>query len=182
MGLTGPEGPLHVQSTSTGVTNFLILEGDRNSGSTEMGILFVDRSAVSGGQRAGRIWTQRISTTGNFDLVFQAGDQGLAGLQNESMRIHGDTGNVLIGTSTNSGYLLDVAGTLRATGAAYLDSHLTLRKVSGTPSSPASGTEGRMYIKGDKLIIVFNDGGTVRYKYLDLTGTGVTWVHTTTAP
>ena len=65
---------------------------------------------------------------------------------------------------------------------AYLDGHLTLREVSGTPSSPASGTEGRMYIKGDKLIIVFNDGGTVRYKYLDLTGTGVTWVHTTTAP
>ena len=65
---------------------------------------------------------------------------------------------------------------------AYLNGHLTLREVSGTPTNPASGTEGRIYLKGDKLIAQFNDAGTVRYKYLDLTDTGVTWVHTTTAP
>jgi hypothetical protein len=55
-------------------------------------------------------------------------------------------------------------------------------EVSTTPSNPVSGTQGNIYIKGDKLVIQFNDGGTVRYKYLDLTGTGVTWTHTTTAP
>lgn len=58
----------------------------------------------------------------------------------------------------------------------------TFTERSGTPSNPTSGTEARIYMKGDKLIIQFNDGGTVRYKYLDLTGTGVTWTHTTSAP
>ena len=51
-----------------------------------------------------------------------------------------------------------------------------------TPANPTAGAQMRVYMKADKLIIQFNDAGTVRYKYLDLTGTGVTWVHTTSAP
>lgn len=51
-----------------------------------------------------------------------------------------------------------------------------------TPANPSSSFEGHIYVKGGKLVIQYNDAGTVRYKYLDLTGTGVTWVHTTTAP
>lgn len=51
-----------------------------------------------------------------------------------------------------------------------------------TPANPAAGTQAKIYMKDDKLILQFNDAGTVRYKYLDLTGTGVTWVHSTTAP
>lgn len=39
-----------------------------------------------------------------------------------------------------------------------------------------------LYFKGSKLIAKYDDGGTVRYKYLELSGTGVTWVHTTTEP
>ena len=39
-----------------------------------------------------------------------------------------------------------------------------------------------VYVKSSKFIIKFNDGGTVRYKYLDLTGTGTTWTHTTSPP
>jgi hypothetical protein len=57
-----------------------------------------------------------------------------------------------------------------------------LGEISSTPANPTSGTQGNIYIKGDKLVIQFNDGGTTRYKYLDLTGTGVTWTHSTTAP
>lgn len=59
---------------------------------------------------------------------------------------------------------------------------ITLDERSTTPADPTSGQNGRIYVKADKLIIQFNDAGTVRYKYLDLTGTGVTWVHTTSAP
>jgi len=55
-------------------------------------------------------------------------------------------------------------------------------KTASTPSSPANGTEFNLYYKSNKFIIQYNDGGTVRYKYLDLTGTGVTWVQTTTPP
>lgn len=59
---------------------------------------------------------------------------------------------------------------------------ITIEEESSTPSNPTSGTHSRIYMKADKLIIQFNDGGTVRYKYLDLTGTTTTWTHTTTAP
>jgi hypothetical protein len=61
-------------------------------------------------------------------------------------------------------------------------SYLKLTERTTTPTDPSSGAAANVYIRGDKLVIQFNDGGTVRYKYLDLTGTGVTWVHTTTAP
>jgi hypothetical protein len=59
---------------------------------------------------------------------------------------------------------------------------LTFNESSNTPGNPTSSNQARLYVKGDKLIIQFNDAGTVRWKYLDLTGTGVTWTHTTSAP
>lgn len=59
---------------------------------------------------------------------------------------------------------------------------ISITEQTSTPASPFSGKETRMYMKDDKFIIQYNDGGTVRYKYLDLTGTGVTWTHTTSAP
>lgn len=63
-----------------------------------------------------------------------------------------------------------------------IDKNITLEEVAATPTDPTSGTQARIYLKGDKLVIQFNDGGTVRYKWLDLTGTGVTWTHSTSAP
>ena len=59
---------------------------------------------------------------------------------------------------------------------------LTMNESTNTPNVLEQDTQGRMYFRGNKVIFQWNDGGTVRYKYLDLTGTGVTWVHTTTAP
>ena len=55
-------------------------------------------------------------------------------------------------------------------------------KEEGTPDNPTQDEEAKIYVKANKLIIAWNDGGTMRYKYLDLTGTGVTWTHTTSAP
>lgn len=51
-----------------------------------------------------------------------------------------------------------------------------------TPTNTTSGVAPQIYIKGTKIVFQFEDAGTVRYKYLDLSGTGVTWVHTTVAP
>lgn len=51
-----------------------------------------------------------------------------------------------------------------------------------TPAAPTAGSRCKFYMKADKFIIQFNDGGTVQYKYLDLTGTTTTWTYTTTAP
>jgi len=62
------------------------------------------------------------------------------------------------------------------------DNAILFVETSSTPASPASGTEANVYVKANKIIFQWNDAGTIRYKYLDLTGTGVTWVHTTSAP
>jgi|TARA_B100000519_G_C14010201_1_gene328316 hypothetical protein len=51
-----------------------------------------------------------------------------------------------------------------------------------TPGTPTQDVEAKLYVRDNKLIVAWNDGGTTRYKYLDLTGTGATWTHTTTAP
>lgn len=64
----------------------------------------------------------------------------------------------------------------------HIDGAITLEDDTATPAVPDSAAECRLYMKDDKLIIQYNDGGTARYKYLDLTGTGVTWTHTTSAP
>lgn len=53
---------------------------------------------------------------------------------------------------------------------------------SSTPPNPASSGAIRQYQKGSMIVFQYNDAGTVRYKYLDMAGTGVTWVHSTSAP
>jgi hypothetical protein len=64
-----------------------------------------------------------------------------------------------------------------------IDGTITLQERASTVAvTPTAGSEAQIYVKADKLIVRYNDGGTVRYKYLDLTGTGVTWTHTTSAP
>jgi hypothetical protein len=51
------------------------------------------------------------------------------------------------------------------------------------PANPADGTEVKMYMKDDKFVWQFNNGGTVRYFYINLTATAAQQVqHTTTAP
>lgn len=83
-----------------------------------------------------------------------------------------------------------VSGDIRSNGGLVLGSQdvdpaantLVFIETGSTPGSPPAGTQANLYVKGDKLVVQFNDAGTTRYKYLDLTGTGITWVHTTTAP
>ena len=81
--------------------------------------------------------------------------------------------------STNRLMTLTETGELTLAAAA---ANLTLGELGANPPSPTASNQLKIYMKGDKLVIAYNDAGTVRYKYLDLTGTGVTWVHTTTAP
>ncbi len=122
IGTNAPEVLLHVQTTDTSITDFLILEGDRNAADTEIGILFVDRSVISGGQKVARIWTDRQASGGNFDLVFQAGDAGAAGLQNESIRIDGNHGRVGMNVALPTGQLhIDQSSTTAAIPVLKLD-------------------------------------------------------------
>ena len=75
----------------------------------------------------------------------------------------------------------DAAIDFRTEGSGGGSTFMRLRETSNTPPNGA-GDAMHLYFKDDKLIIQFNDGGTIRYKYLDLTGTGVTWQHSTSAP
>ena len=106
--------------------------------------------------------------------VFKLVTQDYAGGFSTKLTMIGSTGNVGIGTIAPD-TKLHISAT-DGTGA------ITYDEESVTPSNPVSGTQCRTYVKADKFIIQFNDAGTIRYKYLDLTGTGVTWVHTTVAP
>ncbi|GIU78800.1 MAG: hypothetical protein KatS3mg005_2038 [Bryobacteraceae bacterium] len=69
-----------------------------------------------------------------------------------------------------------------AFGEVTVGANLSLPAQTSAPATPAVSAEAKIYVKGGKLVVQYNDAGTVRYKYLDLAGTGVTWVHTTTAP
>lgn len=62
------------------------------------------------------------------------------------------------------------------------DNRVDFQELVNAPAAPNASSQCRMYMKADKLIIQYNDAGTTRYKYLTLTGTGVTWTHTTSAP
>jgi len=56
------------------------------------------------------------------------------------------------------------------------------------PTAPASNTSGTIsFYKGSGgtnyyLLITFNDGGTTRYRYMQLNGTTATWTESTTIP
>ena len=51
-----------------------------------------------------------------------------------------------------------------------------------TPTTPTASSEARIYVRQHYLVIQYNDGGTVRYKSLPLSGTGIAWEHSTSAP
>lgn len=116
---------------------------------------------------SGRIELYEDSVAGRILLSLRDGD----GAGGAKMNIQGNTYSSLI---LHNGLI-----ELRVEDGARF---LRMREGTDTPAEPSAGDAFHMYIKGDKLIIQFNDAGTMRYKYLDLTGTGVTWVHTTSAP
>jgi hypothetical protein len=59
---------------------------------------------------------------------------------------------------------------------------VTVAKTNNTPPVPGTADKARIYVKGDKLVIQYKDGTLTRYKWLLLTGTGVSWQQSTTAP
>ena len=49
-------------------------------------------------------------------------------------------------------------------------------------SALLAASEGVVYFKGGKYVVAYNDGGTKKYRYIDLTSTNATWTYTTSAP
>lgn len=68
-------------------------------------------------------------------------------------------------------------------GTGTANAGLIFDEMSSAPLSlPTSGTQARIYMKADKLVVQYNLGGTAQYFYLDLTSGSGTWSFTTTAP
>ena len=75
------------------------------------------------------------------------------------------------------GNVIQVSAGMRNT-----DNVKTIDVVTATPDAPTTPDKGRIYIKGDNLVIQYKDGTDIRYKWLSLTGVGVTWQQSTVAP
>lgn len=90
------------------------------------------------------------------------------------------TNAVLVLKKNNNSKWVEIS---RSTGdASSYESTALLAEQAGTPDTPADGSQVRTYMKGDKFIIQYNHGGTVKYRYIDLTSTDATWTYTTSAP
>ncbi len=62
---------------------------------------------------------------------------------------------------------------------------ITTGRVRVTPTLNLLGASYELvdiYVKGTYLVFRYNDGGTTRYKYLNLSGTGTSWTHSTSEP
>jgi hypothetical protein len=124
------------------------------------------------------LWVQRTATPGSgYPLVFLDETAGAAANICLSIKYIGTNASIRCVNSTD-----DTMFNVNATGGVQAQ-YQVFPELAATPSySLQSGIEAMVYMKNDRFILAYNDAGTVRYKYLDLSGTGVTWVHTTTAP
>ena len=117
------------------------------------------------------VYQGAVAGTVNYKPSFVWGRATGAAAYTESMRLDGD-GQLGIGKSPDA--TLSVNGSIAAAGVFRPD-------VIATPANPAASAM-QFYFKGSKFILQYNDAGTQRWKYLDLSGTGVTWVYSATAP
>jgi hypothetical protein len=93
-----------------------------------------------------------------------------AGAAGTGSTANGTAGSILLQTNGSTRQIVQRDGTIR------------LVQVSASTVPVNASGEGGHYMVGSKYVLWYNDAGTMRYKYLDMSGTGVTWVHTTTAP
>ena len=146
----------------------LTIVGNSDSGDSDCRIDIIDNDSTVGSSipaisfRSG-LSTQiyQIRATDNLGLTFR----------DATKVIFDANGNVGIGTTAPS-------TTLHIGGSGTLG----MVEATTNPLTPVAGSEAYFYLKADKFIIKFNDGGTLRYKYLVLSGDRVTWVQTLTAP
>jgi len=130
----------------------------------------------------------------NATGVYIEGDAGNIAISNEILncRFEGNTVSAVTVVGANSRLTNIVGGYWTGNTASVTDSGdrtmenwfgvMSLPEVNATPSDPLVSAQARFYFKDNKIIFMYDDAGTVRYKYLDLTGTGVTWVAVTSAP
>lgn len=165
----------------TGATqnNFLGVTGNYASDTSTLALINENQSAT-GTSKESRIIVDSRSIM----------DSGAGAVSNASVWLAASQWNPGAGVVNVAKILMDVASasninikldsrTIEAVGGFQ---YANLTNLSSTPSMFYNDDAATLYMKGKKLICRYNDSGTTRYKYLDMSGTGVTWVHTTSAP
>lgn len=115
----------------------------------------------------------KIQVNGNAYVSggLSVGSVTLTGMQilSTEIRFPGGTGAYLV---FNQNYLNNAVVPFR------------LEEITFTPTTTTvtSKNNGQVYIKNDYLIIIYNDGGTLKYRYMDLEDTTATWQYSTTEP
>lgn len=136
-----------------------------------------------------------INTGGGVDNVFAVNSDSNVGIELRSETTGGNPYIDFANTSNDYDARIILANTNRlnlentnvgirssiAHTSLYVGGSGTVGMTSTTyhPITPGASSDVHLYVKANKLILQYNDSGTVRYKYLALSGTGVTWVHTT---
>jgi hypothetical protein len=112
--------------------------------------------------------TSMINSVSAFSggmVLFQGGANPISFWTNSSerLRIHGTTGNVLINTTTDAGYKLDVNGTARvkAQGALSTDIALRVRNSADTTDLLSIAGNGNSVINGSLRIVSLPSVGNV---------------------
>jgi hypothetical protein len=68
-------------------------------------------------------------------------------------------------------------------GGVSIQNGIRLSPQISPPTGLTAGFNCQMYLTHtNRLVIVYDDAGTIRYKYLPLAGTSTAWVHSTTPP
>ena len=140
----------------------------------------------------GRFIAGQVSVKGSNDIFFQAAPSSTSGYgfletwqgagmvvgtggnanpvifqinRSEKMRIAASTGNVLIGTTTDSGYKLAVNGTTQIIGDSSTDGSMRIRSSKGTSQSHVHyGTTADWYIRSADTsgkVVIQDSGGSV---------------------
>ena len=140
---------------------------------------FLDNTGDTTATRTASIEFQHEGTT-NAKLIARRdnGDADGAAFRFQTRPVSGSLTNAMVITQ---GQLVGI-GVTNPDTELHLNGAMTFSEISTTPANPDADGETRVYVKADKLIVQYNEASTIRYKYLDLTGTGVTWTHTTTPP
>ena len=143
---------------------------------------------VSGGASTGiEALVSTSHTTGTPALKLANGSNEyhiqIDGSDSNSFKIKDSTNNTdRITVDTNGNISLGNITPQTTLHVGSVSACVTMEPSTVTPASPDASSNARFYVKGGYFVIQYNAGGTIRYKYLNLADTGVTWTHSTTAP
>lgn len=156
----------------SGAVNILGAAGGAATGAitgSNVGGLSNDINITGGAGGAASGASVANTSGGGANVIVTAGPAGVA---SGTGAVQGSSGYVAFktGSSSTERHRIQADGT-QLLGAVT---------ASTVPSNSTS--QMGFYQTGTKFVTWYNDAGTVRYKYLDMSGTGVTWVATTTAP